>query len=501
LRINLTGGDSQARSVVASTQRRLNVYAELSDPKTGEPGQVTWYPTPGLVLKGVTPNGLPIRGMYTASNGDLYVVAGSDVYWVDSSYNFNAVGNLLATTAITYNPLRPIKMSDNGVSVAMCNGYLTDGWSINMKTHADLTPLLNPAAGDALTTSSTGWLGSSYLDFSDGYLIANYIGTPSFFISNAQDIIFDPLQFAGKTSAPDFVAAVVVQHRVLWVIGQLWSTEVWYDTGGSGGASNFPFQLMPGVAIDYGCIATYSIAKTQTSVFWLGQTQAGKVIVLRGTGYTVARISTHPIETILSTYATVSDCIAYCYLQQGHAFYVMNFPSADATWVFDLATDQWHERAYMDNSGEEHMQLSSMHAFAYGQNLVNDTTSGNLYAMDLKTYTDNGQPVKRVIGLPRQVDDDDDHRVQYANFTLEVAAGETLSTTDNPMITLRWSDDKGKTYSNGIIQPLGQRGKFNSLLKWNRLGLARSRVFQLEWSANAMVAIQSAFVTVSKAAA
>jgi hypothetical protein len=484
------------------------MYLEGTDKSSVEPGEVTHYPTPGFTLVSTAPNGLPIRGMYTASNGDLYVVAGYDVYWVDSAYNWNVVGNIRATTAITYNPLLPIKMTDNGTSVCLCNGYANDGWSINMKTHANLTVLLNPSASDLLTTSSTGWLGSTYLDFSDGFLIANYIGTPSFFISNAEDVIFDPLQFAGKTSAPDYIAAVIVQHRVLWLIGTKWSTEVWYNSGGAavvtGGlqsANNFPFVLMQGVAIDYGCAATYSICKGQTSVFWLGQSQGGQIVALRGTGYTVARISTHAIETVFSKFSTVSDCIAYTYLQQGHLFYVLNFPTADQTWVYDASSQSWHERCYMTNDGEEHMQRSTMHAYAYGKNLVNDWAGPGLYALDLNNYTDNGQPIKRVLGMPRQVDNEDDHRISYGSMILEFAAGESLLPNDVPMITLRWSDDKGKSWSDGLEQPLGQTGKYGTLVKWNRLGLSRNRVFQLEWAANALVAIQAAFVTVTKAAA
>lgn len=495
MKINLTSGATPSRSVLASCQRRLNVYAEPTDPKTSEPGQMTHYPTPGLTLLGASPNAKPIRGLYRASNGDLYAVAAQEVYYVDPNWTFNLVGSMTATPI-----LNPTKMADNGTSVILCDGTATNGYSISMTSRVGLSNLLNATASDEFTTSSTGWLGSTFVDFSDGYLIANYIGTPTFYISNSEDIIFDPLQFAGKTSYPDPLIAAIVQHRVIWLIGTT-TTEVWYNTGGTSVTDNFPYSLMPGVAIDYGCVSPYSISKGDSAVMWLGQSQTGQPIVLRGVGYQASRVSTHAIEHELSTYSTITDCIAYMYMQDGHSFYVMNFPTADKTWVYDLAVGQWHQRAWLDNNGDEHRQRSTVHAYAYGINVVNDWQNGNLYHLDPASYMDHGQPIKRVISFPRLIDNEDDHRILFKTFIAEIATGESLFPADNPTCSLRWSDDKGKTWGNGILQPLGKSGHFEQFLKWNRLGLGRNRVFELEWSANALVALQGAFTEIVKAGA
>lgn len=488
MRLELKGGDARPRSVLASTQRRLNMYAELTDPRQGEPFTVTHYPTPGLKLITTTPNGKPIRGLYRASNGDLYCVADLDVYYIDSDFQFHHVGTMDQT-----HELNVVKFADNGTSVIFCDGTQTKGYSINMKTRASINPLLDPGASDALTTASTGWLGSTYVDFTDGFLVANYIDTPTFYISNSEDIIFDPLQFASKNGYPDALVAAIVQHRVIWLIGEL-STEVWYNSGGSGTGESFPFSIMPGVAIDHGCMAKYSIAKGETSIFWLAQSLNGERYVLQGNGYNVKRISTHPIENQLSEMPDAADCIAYCYTQQGHTFYVMNFPSADKTFVFDLASGLWHERCYTDDNGEEHRHRSTMHAHAYGLNLVNDWQNGNLYALDLNTYTDDGQFIKRVIGLPRLIEPQLDHRVVYKYFIPEIDCGEILDPNQNPQITLRWSDDKGRTWGNGLEMPLGKAGGFADLIKYQRLGQSRNRVFQLEWNADAFVAVQGGYV-------
>lgn len=503
MKINLTGGNTPSRSVIASSQRTLNLYAEATDKTTEEPAPVTHYPTPGLTLLGTTPNGKSIRGLYRASNGDLYCAAGFDVYYISPTWVFNLVGTMNIAA------LNPVKFTDNGTSVCLCDGTLVNGYSINMSTRSGLTPLLNPTAGDLLTASSTGWLGSTFLDFTDTYIIANYPGTPTYYISNSEDVIFDPLQFNAKSANPDFLVAAIVQHRVIWLIGTV-TTEVHYNTGGGGGitlssggtttpnSNTFPFELMPGVAIDWGCVAPYSIAKAETAVFWLAQNQNGQVVALRGFGYTISRISTHAVEFEWSQYPTVADCIAYAYMQNGHSFWVMNFPTADKTWVFDLAMAQWHERCYLDMSGNEHRQRADCHAHAYNTHVVNDWETGNLYNLDLNAYTDNGQGIKRLIGFPRQIDAENDRRILFKSFIAEMDTGETLI-PGTPLVTLRWSDDKGHTWNAGRLQSMGKTGQFNTVMKYMRLGMSRNRVFQLEWTANSFCALQAAFLDVTTA--
>ena len=43
---------------------------------------------------------------------------------------------------------------------------------------------------------------------------------------------------------------------------------------------------------------------------------------------------------------------AYAYQEQGHTFYVLNFPTAGATWVWDVTTDVWHERGFWNANSD-----------------------------------------------------------------------------------------------------------------------------------------------------
>jgi hypothetical protein len=52
-----------------------------------------------------------------------------------------------------------------------------------------------------------------------------------------------------------------------------------------------------------------------------------------------------PLEYAIQSYGNITDAIGYTYQQDGHPFYVLIFPSAEATWVYDVSTQLWHERA------------------------------------------------------------------------------------------------------------------------------------------------------------
>ena len=73
---------------------------------------------------------------------------------------------------------------------------------------------------------------------------------------------------------------------------------------------------------------------------------------------------------------------------------------------------------------------------------------------------------------------------------IDLANGEEL-----PQVFLSWSDNAGKTFGEPLAQTLGNQGEYLTTLSWNRLGLARDRVFKLEWSANLKTALNQAFIT------
>lgn len=300
---------------------------------------------------------------------------------------------------------------------------------------------------------------------------------------------FDPLDIATKSSSADAIVATPAIHGILWLVGLL-SSEVWAPSG----AADFYYQRIPGAVINHGCAAPYSLSQMDVSLFWLSQDAQGHAIVVRAQDTTILRISTNGIEEAIQGYSTISDAIGFCHQIDGHSFYVLTFPTADVTWAYDLSTGQWHRRSSIDGNGVLHRWRANCFAFAFGMNLVGDYQNGHLYELDSSFYTDDGTAIPRVLSFPHTAKDG--KRVVHTQFQAKAQVGSIVNTPVDqaPQIWLKWSDDAGVTYGNAVMQSLGASGEYIVSPQWQRLGLARDRIYQLGWSANANVAIASAWL-------
>ena len=498
MRVALKSGAYQARSIIANCQRSVNLYGEQNPEDAPVP--FTYYPTPGLVAFGAPAQTGPGRGIYRASNGVLYAVVNQQFCSVDASGNFTVLG------ALNFSATTPVSMKDNQTTL-----FIVDG------TGAGYTYGLY--SGTFAAMSDPAFYGSDRVDFTDTYFVFNKPATGIFYISNSNATTFNSLWFADKIGAQDLLVVAAVVHREIWLLGER-TSEVWINSG----AADFPYQIMTGAFIQHGCAAKYSVAQMGDALFWLGQDDQGGNVVLKGQGYQSMRVSTHAIETALASYATVADAVGYTYQQEGHQFYVLTFPTADKTWVLDIVSNQWHERVWLDSNGVEHRHRGISAAYAYGKNLVQDWQTGQIYAFDLNTYTDNGAPIIRRRGFPHM--GNNGNRVFYRQFIADMEVGrdpntqidvalgpdvvadtglapdvvpvflgaDTAYQTIPGKVYLRYSDDRGATWSDPIDDDLGATGEYLASLQYQRLGMARDRVFELFWSAPIRTALNGAFV-------
>jgi hypothetical protein len=291
---------------------------------------------------------------------------------------------------------------------------------------------------------------------------------------------------------------------------------------------SWPFQSQPDIFIDHGIASKYSAAEYDNGLFWLSHDRQGQGIVIMGAGYQTKRISTYAIEAEIAGYTTIADAIGFCYQLGGHAFYVLSFPAADKTWAYDITTGSWHEWVWIDGNGDEHRHRANCYwpcVTPVGSvPVIGDWRNGDLYALDLGIYTDNGTTIKRVRSFPHALADG--KRVFYRQFLADIECGQARDTvwvisppdnlpretgalftredgapmmreagrSDMDMVSLRWSDDRGHTYGNPIMQSAGSAGEYLTSLQFQRLGMARDRVFEISWSTPAKRVLQGAWV-------
>ena len=469
----ILGQSYVARSVNAADSRMINLFPEAI-PESGLTGGFL-NRTPGLLNLATIGTG-PIRGLWThQTNGlDAYVASGTEFYKILPDYTATKLGNITGTG--------PVSISDNGTQIAIaCNPDLF----IYNETTNTFTQATTPA-------------GASTISYIDGYFVYNQPNSQILWVTNIFDgTITDPLAFAAAESTPDNVVAVVSNNREVWVFGT-GTIEVWYD------AATVPFPLAPiqGAYNEIGCIAKSSICKLDNSLFWLGADPRGYGIIYRNQGYTGKRISTHAIEYAIQGYGDVSDAVGYTYQQEGHAFYVIAFPTAGKTWAYDVSTGAWHERAGWSN-GEFTRHRSQCQMTFNNQIIVGDYINGNLYALDLNTYQDNGD-IQKWLRSWRPIPENQNTLVRTAQHGLQLlcesGAGLNDGQGSDPQVMLRWSDDGGHTWSSEHWTQMGKIGQYGFRAFWRRLGMTlklRDRVYEVSGTDPVKIIITSANLLVS----
>jgi hypothetical protein len=467
-RFALTVGAYEARSIIAAAQRCVNLYPEKNP--EGSPFPFTYYPTPGLtLLTTVTPTtGSGWRGLWAASNGQLYGVCGSSAYAISSSWVATKLGDLQTTSG-------PISVTDNGNYALIVDGS-SSGYSI-------------PLAGNGFATlSDPAFLGGNTIDFVDGFFILNNPGTQQFYVSLANQVQFDATDFASKSGYSDKLIGVGVSRRYVYLFGAT-TTEIWFN----GGGTTFAFERMPGVFMQYGCTAAATIAQMDGEFLWLAQSEQGRAIVCKTNQFTAQKISTFALDNELANYSTLDDAQGFTYQISGHFFYVLIFPTANKTWQFDLSTGQWNELVWLDSNGSENRHRANCHASIYDTSVVGDWQNGNLYAWDMDNYTDNGAPIARIRSFAHSTDDNSD-RIRYREFIANMEVGNGEGSNGPVPVFLRWSDTRGRSWGNAISSTLGKEGEYLTSIQFQRLGMARDRVFELSWSSSVKTALLGAWV-------
>jgi hypothetical protein len=295
----------------------------------------------------------------------------------------------------------------------------------------------------------------------------------------------DALNYSSAEGHPDNVVALKALHRELWLFGSD-SIEVFYNTGDPAAI----FARMQGAFIETGCLAPESVARLDNSLFWLGRNHEGQGVVFKGEGYAARRVSTHAIETAISQSSAPTQATGFSYQQRGHSFYVLNLP--ERSFVYDVSTNLWHERATWNNGTLQRYRADNM-AQLGPYILVGDYLTGGVYVLDPDYRQDAGGPLpwlRAWRALPPGQNKGELQR--HSTLTVFMEGGVGNDDEKDPVVSLRWSDDGGHSWSNYHEKEAGKVGEYGKRVIWRRLGATRDRVYEISGSDPVKTAIVGA---------
>jgi hypothetical protein len=460
MKFGLIGPSYTAKSNAVADEETINWYPETNE-TPGAQTQRSFFGTPGLKIFSALPNS-PERGScWTGTRA--FAVGGSKLYEVFADKTFTELGNV-GTDGLA------VSIAASNIQLLIVSAGKAFCLTLADNTMVEVTDLL---AGTPVQA-----------EYSDGYFIVTFANSNKFQMSDILDGTTWPgIQVNAVSVFPENITGIIVSHRELWVFGKH-HAQPYQDTG-----SDEIFDVIPGALIDTGLVATFGMDLVDNTVFWISEDQRGARQAWRAAGYTPQRISTHAVETALSSYPSLTNLVSYAYQDGGHLFWVLYIPGTDCTWVYDVAEGLWHKRAeWVDAFARWTPHRSWNHMYAFGKHLVGDWKTGNLYEMSLDYLDDNGTNIRRLRRAPILVDEMRwiYHNELVADFA--TGLGPQPPFTDGagnprpPQAMLRWSNDRGSTWSNEYIADCGFAGQYNTRVIWRRLGRSRYRVYELSVS-------------------
>lgn len=464
--INITGGFYSTKSETQSKQETINWYPE-EDPTSGERAMIL-MPTPGLKLfVNLKSDGSEVRGMIE-HNGVGYVVVDDSVYTVGTNGDASLIATLTTSSGL-------VKFASTYDEIILVDGSKGYRYKISTTTWSEITDADFPSNPVEITAQ-------------DGYTIVAVPNSRQFQFSAINDATaWNATDMASAEFAEDNIVGMLSSFDQLWIFCQK-TVEVWYDAG-----TTFPWQPIQGAVLQTGCLSAHTIAEADNSIFWLAQSRYGDGVICRSNGFNYEVISTRAINNEIRKYRTITDAYAYAYRQEGHTFYVITFPTArklqgediGVTWVYDTTTGLWHERQSIQDTGDLQQPAYSRHrsnCYMYlgNKHIVGDPFSGKLYEMNLDTYDDNGDVIKRKRMSANLEYDARIFSTYNLDIQMETGVGLETGQGSNPLFGVRYSKDKGNTWSEQVFLTPGAIGEYNKRSVISRLGCGRSLTIEVE---------------------
>lgn len=258
----------------------------------------------------------------------------------------------------------------------------------------------------------------------------------------------DALDYASAESAPDWLKDVRAVGDILYLAGGE-SIEAWYPTGDA----TLPFQRISQRTTSKGVPFTDCMCELDNALHFVGNDRCV---------YRMAEVPekiSHPgIDELLSAATSIK---VFPMVYQGHS--VLYVRTDTKTVGYDVSTQEWHER--------QTWGLDNWIAFCCEQQSDGAPIFGSSVGDDLLVHSgwaEGTSPLSRewTAAIPLT------SATRIDSIEVEANSGAAdLSAGSNPEVEMRFSRDRGNTWSDWRTAGLGAVGEYSRRPKWRRLGI------------------------------
>jgi hypothetical protein len=424
--------------------------------------------SPGLKRFSSSAGGvLPYRGaFFVPQDALLYVAWLGELYKVTAGGAPTSIGIVAGSAPVTFARNNKTPVADKVV--------VTGDGQVYTFTTTTVTALVDP---DLPAPNSVCFL--------DGYF---FFTTPDgrCFASDINGTGINALNYTRAEAYADGLLRGVVRDRDLLLWGPQ-SCEVWSNTANPTG---FPFSRT--TVIGRGLLNAWSITGWEPG-FIDGLVFVGDdCLVYALSGYQPKKISPPDLDHILHQLTTAEKLEVKCFACQvaGHSLVVIHGPTTGRfCWVYDISTDQWHERISFKGQIEtrDWRLRGNMVAAFGGQWVGGDSYISELWSIDAREQREGEDPLVYRIDSAPMIEFPAKIVVPKAQFLFAGGQGDVEGsdpTETNPRVEISWSDDGGNTFSRPILRELGREGHYDHAVTINRLGRTgrRGRVWRIQCS-------------------
>lgn len=422
--INVVGPTGGHRSTQFSSELTLNMYldySEASDRKGAHdfPGLKAWAAGSGAD-----------RGWHIMASV-LYKINGGSLVKVSST-------GTIAVLASVGGSDRAIFADDGTNLYIVCSStiYRWNGSAISTVTQSVVT---NP--------SSIAYINRQFVITGDNGLF----GTSDV----ADGATYNALNYAEAEANPDPLYRAYVFSQLLYLAG-LRSVEPWWNSG----EGYPPFNRQDSALMNVGIIGKHAITNTDQYLYWLND----ELQFVQAIGSSARSISSSSTAYKVENYGSASDCIASTFTMSGQVFVVWAFPASNKTLCYSETSNYWVE-LQSDTQYPGNRWYGNAVIRCYDKNLVADHRNGNVYELDLSTYTDDGDARLRTRTLPSitgKLINKQGKRITIGGITFDAQVGVGLATGQgvNPVLMCQFANDGGHVFDAEQHVSIGAMGDY-----------------------------------------